>query len=61
VYFLMIKIINVPSTKSDQHRTFPFWDYLKDNTEEAFKECPGVKKSIDFQIIHFTALSVVDV
>jgi Fe-S-cluster containining protein len=27
-----------------QCRTFPFWDYFKDNTEEAFKECPGVLK-----------------
>jgi Fe-S-cluster containining protein len=27
-----------------QCRTFPFWDYFQDNAEEAFKECPGVKK-----------------
>ena len=25
-----------------QCRTFPFWDYFKDNIEELKKECPGV-------------------
>ena len=25
-----------------QCRTFPFWDYFKDNIEELKKECPGI-------------------
>lgn len=26
-----------------QCRTFPFWDYFKENTEEVYKECPAIK------------------
>ncbi len=25
-----------------QCRTFPFWDYFKENKEEVFKECPAI-------------------
>ena len=25
-----------------QCRTFPFWDYFKDNIDELIKECPGI-------------------
>ena len=32
-----------------QCRTFPFWDYFKNNAEEAVKECPGVKKNLIIQ------------
>jgi len=27
-----------------QCRTFPFWEYFKDNPDEATKECPGVRR-----------------
>lgn len=27
-----------------QCRTFPFWDYFKENKEEVFKECPAIKE-----------------
>lgn len=27
-----------------QCRTFPFWQYFKDNPDEAAKECPGVRR-----------------
>ncbi len=27
-----------------QCRTFPFWDYFKDNKEEVIKECPAIKE-----------------
>lgn len=27
-----------------QCRTFPFWDYFKENIEEVYKECPAIKK-----------------
>lgn len=27
-----------------QCRTFPFWDYFRDNPEEVVKECPGVRR-----------------
>lgn len=26
-----------------QCRTFPFWDYFKENEEEVYKECPAIK------------------
>ncbi|MCJ7617073.1 MAG: YkgJ family cysteine cluster protein [Desulfobacterales bacterium] len=38
------KNCSIYEVRPKQCRTFPFWDYFKDNTEEAFKECPGVKK-----------------
>jgi Fe-S-cluster containining protein len=28
-----------------QCKTFPFWEYFRDNPEEAVKECPGVRKT----------------
>lgn len=27
-----------------QCRTFPFWDYFKENIDEVYQECPGIKK-----------------
>lgn len=27
-----------------QCRTFPFWDYFKNNEEEVYKECPAIRK-----------------
>lgn len=27
-----------------QCRTFPFWDYFKNNEQEVFDECPAIKK-----------------
>lgn len=27
-----------------QCRTFPFWDYFKNNKEEVIKECPAIKE-----------------
>lgn len=26
-----------------QCRTFPFWDYFKENKEEVYKECPAIR------------------
>lgn len=26
-----------------QCRTFPFWDYFKNNIKEVYEECPGIK------------------
>ena len=26
-----------------QCRTFPFWDYFKENEEEVYKECPAIR------------------
>lgn len=26
-----------------QCRTFPFWDYFKQNLKEVYEECPGIK------------------
>lgn len=27
-----------------QCRTFPFWEYFKENEQEVYKECPAIKK-----------------
>lgn len=27
-----------------QCRTFPFWEYFKENEEEVYKECPAIRK-----------------
>ena len=29
--------------RPNQCRTFPFWDYFKENEEEVYKECPAIK------------------
>ncbi|MFB1032365.1 MAG: YkgJ family cysteine cluster protein, partial [Aliarcobacter cryaerophilus] len=26
-----------------QCRTFPFWEYFKNNEKEVYKECPAIK------------------
>ena len=38
------KQCSVYHVRPTQCRTFPFWDYFKDNKEEVYKECPAVKK-----------------
>ena len=38
------KQCSVYDVRPTQCRTFPFWDYFKDNKEEVYKECPAVKK-----------------
>jgi Fe-S-cluster containining protein len=31
--------------RPEQCRTFPFWEHFKDKPDEAFRECPGVRKT----------------
>ena len=38
------KQCSVYDVRPTQCRTFPFWDYFKENKEEVYKECPAVKK-----------------
>uniref|UniRef100_UPI004048C3C8 YkgJ family cysteine cluster protein n=1 Tax=Aliarcobacter sp. TaxID=2321116 RepID=UPI004048C3C8 len=33
----------VYDVRPNQCRTFPFWDYFKENEEEVYKECPAIK------------------
>lgn len=35
---------SVYDVRPNQCRTFPFWDYFKDNENEVYKECPAIKK-----------------
>jgi len=35
---------SVYENRPTQCRTFPFWDYFKDNVREVEKECPGIYK-----------------
>lgn len=37
------KQCSIYEARPTQCRTFPFWDYFKENKEEVFKECPAVK------------------
>jgi uncharacterized protein len=34
---------SVYEARPTQCRTFPFWDYFKENTEEVYKECPAIR------------------
>ena len=34
---------SVYDVRPNQCRTFPFWDYFKENEEEVYKECPAIK------------------
>jgi len=36
--------------RPNQCRTFPFWDYYKDKTDELKKECPGIIENGEFRI-----------
>ena len=38
------KQCSVYAVRPTQCRTFPFWDYFKENKEEVYKECPAVKE-----------------
>jgi Fe-S-cluster containining protein len=37
------KQCSVYDVRPNQCRTFPFWDYFKENEEEVYKECPAIK------------------
>ena len=37
------KQCSVYDARPNQCRTFPFWDYFKENEEEVYKECPAIK------------------
>ena len=37
------KQCKVYDVRPTQCRTFPFWDYFKENEEEVYKECPAIK------------------
>ncbi len=34
---------SIYETRPTQCRTFPFWDYFKNNEEEVYKECPAIR------------------
>jgi len=44
-YFFNVekKQCTVYEARPMQCRTFPFWDYFKENEEEVYKECPAIK------------------
>ena len=37
------KQCTVYDARPSQCRTFPFWDYFKENEEEVYKECPAIR------------------
>lgn len=37
------KKCSIYEARPSQCRTFPFWDYFKENKEEVYKECPAIK------------------
>ena len=37
------KQCSIYEARPNQCRTFPFWDYFKENEEEVYKECPAIK------------------
>lgn len=37
------KQCSIYHARPNQCRTFPFWDYFKENEEEVYKECPAIK------------------
>ena len=37
------KQCSIYPVRPNQCRTFPFWDYFKENEEEVYKECPAIK------------------
>lgn len=38
------KQCSIYEVRPTQCRTFPFWNYFKDNKEEVIKECPAIKE-----------------
>ena len=38
------KQCSIYEVRPTQCRTFPFWDYFKENKEEVIKECPAIKE-----------------
>lgn len=38
------KCCSVYSARPKQCRTFPFWDYFKNNEQEVYDECPAIVK-----------------
>lgn len=36
------KMCRIYEVRPSQCRTFPFWDYFKDNIDEVVAECPGI-------------------
>ncbi len=44
IFFNLIKKqCSIYEFRPTQCRTFPFWDYFKNNKEEGIKECPAIK------------------
>ncbi len=44
VFFdLDLKQCSIYDARPSQCRTFPFWDYFKENEKEVYIECPGIK------------------
>lgn len=44
VFFdLQLKQCSVYDARPKQCRTFPFWDYFKENEKEVYEECPAIK------------------
>lgn len=37
------KQCSIYNVRPTQCRTFPFWDYFKENKQEVFKECPAIR------------------
>ena len=37
------KKCSIYAVRPDQYRRFPFWDYFRKHTDQAVKECPGVR------------------
>lgn len=37
------KQCSIYEARPSQCRTFPFWDYFKENVKEVYKECPGIR------------------
>lgn len=37
------KQCSIYHARPNQCRTFPFWEYFKENEEEVYKECPAIK------------------
>jgi Fe-S-cluster containining protein len=40
---LDLKKCSIYDVRPMQCRTFPFWDYFRQNPQEAIKECPAIK------------------
>ena len=38
-----IKRCSIYDARPKQCKTFPFWDYFKENEKEVYKECPAIK------------------